>query len=49
MLTIMSLEGPFLPVIGAFSVYHVYYDMLRGGGEWPFDIWFKGPLQILGG
>ena len=38
----MSLEGPFLPIMGAFSLYRVIlFDIFRGGGEWHLGTWFN--------
>ena len=39
---IKSLDGSFLPIMGAFSLYHVYY-LTFSGREWPLGTWFKGP------
>ena len=34
---------------GFFSISCLLFDILwGGGGEWPLDIWFKGPFKILG-
>ena len=40
--------GPFLPIMGAFSLYCVNY-LTFSGREWPLGVGFNGPFQILGG